>query len=94
MNNPRVERILDILAKETFVDRAKLVPEATIEELGIASLDVIQAIFALETEFDVEIPVTGDSAGGVEFSTVQDLVDHVVKVIEQSGPAEKARKRA
>ena len=94
MNNPRVERILDILAKETFVDRAKLVPEATIEELGIASLDVIQAIFALETEFDVEIPVTGDSAGGVEFSTVQDLVDHVVNVIEQSGPAEKARKRA
>jgi acyl carrier protein len=94
MNKPTVDRILDILAKETFVDRAKLVPEATIEELGIASLDVVQAIFALETEFDIEIPVAGDSAGGAEFSTVQDLVSHVLGVIEQSGPAEEARKRA
>jgi acyl carrier protein len=94
MSNPTVERILDILAKETFVDRAKLAPEATIEELGIASLDVIQAIFALETEFNIEIPVAGDSAGGAEFTTVQDLVGHVLKVIEQTGPAEEARKSA
>ena len=35
--DPRVGQILDIFAKETATDRALLRPEATIEELGIAS---------------------------------------------------------
>jgi hypothetical protein len=42
MDGPRAGRILDLIAQETFVDRDKLVPDATMEELGIASLDVVQ----------------------------------------------------
>lgn len=83
MNDPRVGRILDIVAKETLVDRAKLVPDATIEQLGIASLDIVQAMFAIEEQFDVEIPVAGQG-GGLEFVTVGALVDHVVGVLDQA----------
>jgi acyl carrier protein len=81
MNDPRALRILDILAAETFVERAKLVPDATIDDLGIASLDIVQAIFALETEFDIELPVA-QQGGGAEFATVAELVNHVLAALD------------
>ena len=84
--DPRVAEILAIIAKEASVDVAILRPEATIEELGLASLDIVQAIFELENRFKVEIPVVADRAGA-EFVTVGDLVAHVLRTLDR--PADK-----
>ncbi len=86
MDDLRASRILDIVAKETFVDRDKLVSDATMEELGIASLYLVQTMFALEEEYDIEIPVAG-KGGGLEFVTVKSLVDHVILVLDQAAVA-------
>lgn len=86
MDDPRACRILEIMAKETLIDRDKLVPEATIEGLGIASLDVVQTMFAIEEEFDIHIPVAGQG-GGLEFATVKSLVDHVIAVLDEIAAA-------
>jgi acyl carrier protein len=83
LDDPRASRILDIVAKETFVDRSKLLPAAGIDELGIASIDIVQTIFAIESEFDIELPIAG-AGGGAEFSTVQELVDHVLATLDQA----------
>jgi acyl carrier protein len=80
--DPRVGDILRIVAKETEQDMAKLRPEATIEELGIPSLDMAQTLFALEDHFDVEIPVISERAGA-EFATVADLVAHVLAAVDK-----------
>jgi acyl carrier protein len=45
--------ILDVVAQEALVDKAKLTPEATLESLGIASLDIISIVFALEDRFGI-----------------------------------------
>jgi acyl carrier protein len=82
VTDPRASRILDIVAQETLVEREKLRPEAAIAELGIASLDVVQTIFALETEFDIEIPVAREG-GGLEFATVGELLHHVLAVLDR-----------
>jgi len=87
MNDPRVPEILDIVARETATDRDRLVSDARIEDLGIPSLDMVQAIFALETRFDVEIPVVSERAAGSEFSTVGDLVGHVLATLDAGKPA-------
>lgn len=92
MQDARASLILDIVAKETFVDRDKLVREATIDDLGIASLDIVQTIFALETRFDIEIPVAREG-GGVEFATVGDLLDHVLAVLDAKAAAQPAATR-
>jgi len=47
------DNILDIIAEEALVDRDKLTPDATLEQLGIASLDVISIVFALEDRFGI-----------------------------------------
>jgi acyl carrier protein len=88
----RAEEILRIVANETGVERHRLLPEATIEQLGIASIDLTLAVFEIEKQFDVEIPVlapAADSSGaaGSEFSTVGDLLRHVMAAINARGAA-------
>lgn len=87
--DPRVSQILDIFAKETATDRASLRLEATIEELGIASLDLTLAIFQLESVFDIEIPVVPVSAGA-EFATVGELIKHVIALLDGVSTPENA----
>ena len=86
INDPRISEILDIVAKETNVPRDRLTPGASIAELDIASLDMVQAIFAIESHFNVEIPVSAEQ-DGAEFKTVGDLVKHVLDAIAGRGTA-------
>lgn len=76
------DEILSIVAKEASIDRALLRPEARIDDLGIASIDLTMAVFGLEKHFDIEIPVLSGS-GGDEFATVGDLVAHVRRVLDR-----------
>ena len=81
--DPRTSDILDIVAKETQLDRGLLTLEATIEGLGIPSLDMVQTIFEIEARYDVEIPVVSDRSGA-EFTTIGDLVGHVLTAIDKA----------
>ncbi len=83
MADPRSAQILDIVASETGTNRTKLVPEARLADLDIASLDLVQTIFAIEDKFNAEIPVAGEG-GGNEFQTVGDLLRHALVAL---GPA-------
>ena len=86
MDDPRANDILDIVAKETAVDRARLVPDAQISDLGIPSLDLVQAIFAIEEKYKVDIPVNSERSGA-EFLTVHDLVSHVLATLDRTASA-------
>ena len=86
MDDPRANDILDIVAKETAVDRARLVPDAQISDLGIPSLDLVQAIFAIEEKYKVDIPVNAERSGA-EFLTVHDLVSHVLATLDRTAAA-------
>ncbi len=91
-DRPHAEEILQIVARETGVERARLTPEATIEQLGIASIDLTLAVFELEKHFDIEIPVVAPAAGGAvaggsEFGSVGDLVRHVLAAVDRQRAA-------
>ncbi len=79
----RANEILDLIAKETGVERALLIPAATLDELGIPSLDLTQAVFEIETHFDVEIPVVAER-DGAEFTTIGSLVAHVLTTLDRA----------
>ena len=81
----RAAEILDIVAKETGVARELLTPDTALASLDIASLDMVQAIFALETRFGIEIPVVADQGNG-EFETVGALVRHVLAAFDRGQP--------
>ncbi len=83
MTDPRSDEILDIVAKETGVDRSRLTPDAIISDLEIPSLDLVQTIFAIEERYKVDIPVVSERTGA-EFQTVGDLVQHVLATLDAS----------
>ena len=66
--------ILDVVAQEALVDKAKLLPDETLESLGIASFDIINIVFALEDRFGVVLEQS-------EFEGVH-TVDDLVKLIQ------------
>jgi acyl carrier protein len=76
--NPDV--ILDVVAEEALVDRAKLTPDATLESLGIASLDIISIVFALEDRFGIVLEQS-------EFENVR-TVGALVELIASKAVAE------
>jgi acyl carrier protein len=88
--DPRIARILDIFAKETQTDRACLRPDATLADLGVESIDLTMTVFEIESTFGVDIPVVADRAGA-EFTTVGDLVSHVMSVLDKTDTAPEAK---
>jgi acyl carrier protein len=76
----RTALILDIVAKETGVARDRLALGQSLAALEVASLDMVQTVFELESRFGIEIPVMSN-AGGTEFETVGDLVAQVLTAI-------------
>ena len=72
-------QILDIIAEEVPIDRADLKPEATLEALNIASLDMISVMFALEDKFGVIIEQN-------DVAETKTLADFIAVVQAKSDP--------
>lgn len=68
------EKVKEIIADQLGIDADTITAGSSfIEDLGADSLDVVELILALETEFDLEIPE--EEAENV--STVGDVVDYI-----------------
>ncbi|MSV31842.1 MAG: acyl carrier protein [Bryobacterales bacterium] len=77
-------RVLRTLAETQKLPFEQVTPEATFEQLNIDSLDGINILFALENEFDINIP--DESARLVR--NVRQLAEGVQKLInEKPAPA-------
>ena len=51
------ERIRGVVARQLGVERAEVVPDASLyEDLGADSLELVELLMALEDEFDIEVP--------------------------------------
>lgn len=76
-------RIEQIIIEQLGVDLSKIAPEARfIEDLGGDSLDIVELIVAVESEFGLEIP----NEDADKLTTVQSLIDYVDRKLGQEGP--------
>jgi acyl carrier protein len=73
--------VLDIIAEEALVERARLTPEATLDSLGIASLDIISIVFALEERFGLTLEQA-------DFEGVQSLGQFVDLILDRAAIAQ------
>ena len=81
--------LLDIIAKESSVERDKIGYESTMEDLGIESIEMVEILFAIEEHFDIEVPYTANvqNAAGVEFNTVGDVIKIVGTLVAEKQAA-------
>jgi acyl carrier protein len=82
-----LDRIKKLFLENFDFPAEQLHPEATIESIGLDSLDKIEFMFALEQEFDIKIPDRE-----VKLNSIQDMISVVERLAaeqhekqEQSG---------
>ncbi len=54
-----INQIVDVIVSEGMIDREKVKMDASIESLGLKSIDIVMILTALEEKFDVYIPMDG-----------------------------------
>ena len=68
------ERVKNVIVDQLSVDADEVTLEASfVDDLGADSLDVVELIMVLETEFDIEIP----DEDAEKISTVGDAVEYI-----------------
>ena len=79
-------RVHVILAEQAMVDPSDVTDAARLSELGIDSMGVVEAIFAIEEAFDVTVPFNANApdASAFDISTVGSIVDAVRELVTAS----------
>ena len=84
------ERVVTIIAEQAVLDAGRVSVDSTLKDLGIDSLGVVEAIFAIEEAFDIKVPFNANDPTAEEFdiSSVGAIVAAVERLIdEQHGSA-------
>jgi acyl carrier protein len=79
-------RVINVIAKTQRIPLETVSIDSTFEELKIDSLDGINLIFALESEFNVDIP--DDNARAIK--SVRQMAEGIAQLVAQKAPAEGA----
>lgn len=74
-------KIYDIIVDKTPLTRDSLSRDAKISDLEISSLDFVEIVFAVEEEFDIEVPYNANSLDS-EFQTLGDIMDAVAAQLD------------
>ena len=73
------EQIREIVAKITHVDKSIITRESTFKEIKADSLDIVQALVAVEEAFGIEIP----DEEAQKFQNFGDFVSYVESRVAQ-----------
>jgi len=56
MSDELIERVRKVIATSKRIPEDRVTVDSAFEELGIDSMDAVEILFALENEFDINIP--------------------------------------
>ena len=79
------DKVILIIAEQGLLDVADVSLSATLEDLGIDSLGVVESIFAIEEEFDIEVPFNANALEESEFdiSSVATIISAVETLVAE-----------
>jgi acyl carrier protein len=76
------DTLKQIVIDKFDIEAAKVVPEATLESLGLDSLDTFDMIFSAEETFNIKVPNSE-----VDIKTVEDVVNLIDRLVKEQAPA-------
>ena len=82
------EKIIEIIAEQAVLEPSDISLDQSLEDLGIDSMGLVEAIFSIEESFDIQVPFNTNEPEKSEFdiSSVRSIVTAVEKLIaEQKG---------
>lgn len=80
------DRVIAIIAEQAVLDTSEVKPEMTLQDLGIDSLGLVEAIFAIEEAFDVSVPFNANEPekSGFDMSSVGAIVRAVEDLVAKA----------
>ncbi len=82
------DRIIEIVAEQAVLEPSDITLDQSLDDLGIDSMGLVEAIFSIEESFDIQVPFNANEPEKSEFdiSSVQSIVTAVEALIaEQKG---------
>lgn len=78
-------RVIAIIAEQAVLDVSEISLDQPLESLGLDSLGLVEAIFAIEESFDVSVPFNANepSKSGFDLSSVAAIIAAVEGLIAQ-----------
>jgi acyl carrier protein len=79
------DKVIQIIADQGLLDVIDVTLEATLDDLGIDSLGVVESIFAIEEKFNIEVPFNASAPEKSDFdiSSVASIVLAVEKLVAE-----------
>jgi acyl carrier protein len=80
-------KVIEILASQALIDPASVRPDALLEDIGLDSLGLVEAIFAIEEAFGVHVPFNANTPEdpGLDITSVASVVAGVRRLIAAKG---------
>lgn len=69
------QQLIDLFVSDGMVDREAMKPEATLESLGIQSVDIMMVLMSVEEKFGVYIPIDEKLAEAKNF---KEFIGHLI----------------
>jgi acyl carrier protein len=75
------QQLVDLFVTDGMVDRASIKPDATLDSLGIQSVDIMMVLMSIEEKFGVYIPIDEKMT---ETKNLQEFIGHIVdRIVEE-----------
>ena len=83
MSDEVTEKMRAIIAEQAVLDPSEVGLDATLDDLGIDSLGLVEAVFAIEEEFDIQVPFNANDPSESQFdiTNVQSMVNAVKELV-------------
>ncbi|MEO9824919.1 MAG: phosphopantetheine-binding protein [Paracoccaceae bacterium] len=79
------DRIVEIIAEQAVLETSDIAMDQSLEDLGVDSMGLVEAIFAIEESFDISVPFNANEPEKSEFdiSSVSAVVATVERLIAE-----------
>ena len=79
------DRVIRIIADQAMLEPSDVTLSDTMEDLGIDSMALVECIFGLEEEFDIEVPFNANEPGKSDFdiTSVASVISGVERLIAE-----------
>jgi len=78
------DTVVEILAEKALLKPGDVKLDFSISDLGLDSLGIVEIIFALEEQFNIEIDINFNNVNSSDFdiSTVQEIIKSIERILK------------
>ena len=79
------DRVIEIIAEQAVLEPGDVTLDQSLEDLGIDSMGVVEAIFSIEESFDIQVPFNANEPEKSDFdiTSVKSIVAAVEKLVQE-----------